>query len=199
MFDILQEMKNISTLVFDYDGVITIDEYRGLKVFCPNEDLVEKVEEKYYDKSEDSGLWDDLRQSFSLTISDAELKEALNYEDKEQEEYRKIFLAETEQYREKYELVLVSNQITSRAKYLKKRGDVGMFDHVFFSNEISLKKPDIKIFEYLLDTVSGKAHNCLFIDDAPENIQAAASLGFNTYLFNSLDRLSLEQVLTSFC
>ncbi|MEK9736949.1 MAG: HAD-IA family hydrolase, partial [Candidatus Nanopelagicales bacterium] len=53
----------------------------------------------------------------------------------------------------------------------------GMFDVVVISGEVGLRKPDPQIFELTLDQMQLTAGECVFVDDLPHNITAAADLG----------------------
>ncbi|MBM3905502.1 MAG: HAD family phosphatase [Thaumarchaeota archaeon] len=56
------------------------------------------------------------------------------------------------------------------------------FDHVYFSNEIGLAKPDPKIFDYLLEK---HQHSEIFlIDDKKENTDVAKMHGINAILYD---------------
>lgn len=55
------------------------------------------------------------------------------------------------------------------------------FEKVYLSYEMGLRKPDPEIFKRVLEENSLKAESTLFIDDSPQHIQAAASLGIQTY------------------
>lgn len=54
---------------------------------------------------------------------------------------------------------------------------------LFFSYKIGSRKPDRKIYEYALKVLDVKAHQCFFIDDLEENINAAKAIGMNAYQF----------------
>ena len=71
---------------------------------------------------------------------------------------------------------------------------LSLFDGLVFSGEIKLTKPDKKIFEYLLDKYSLDSSECIFIDDAPCNIEGAASAGIKGYLFDG-DATKLRKTL----
>lgn len=58
------------------------------------------------------------------------------------------------------------------------------FDGLLFSGSIGLVKPEKKIFEHLLNQFDLKAEECLFIDDAPRNIEGAKQVGIQGYLFD---------------
>lgn len=57
------------------------------------------------------------------------------------------------------------------------------FQGVVVSGQERLLKPDPPLFERLLARFSLSPPRTLFIDDRPDNIQAAAALGFSTHLF----------------
>lgn len=69
------------------------------------------------------------------------------------------------------------------------------FRDIVVSGELGLIKPDAAIFRALLDRVGRPAETCLFIDDAPRNVAAAARLGFATHRF--VEPESLEAELTA--
>ena len=45
------------------------------------------------------------------------------------------------------------------------------------------REPDPAIYRYLLDTHGLRAEDTVFIDDAPRNVEAAASLGMHAVRF----------------
>lgn len=56
------------------------------------------------------------------------------------------------------------------------------FDGIYLSYELHKAKPDAEVFEYILRDAGIRAEETLFFDDGPGNIEAAAKLGFQTYL-----------------
>ena len=56
------------------------------------------------------------------------------------------------------------------------------FDALYLSYEMKASKPDDEIFLKLLEAEQVKPSECLFFDDGPRNIEAAARLGFQTHL-----------------
>lgn len=71
-------------------------------------------------------------------------------------------------------------------------GFFSLFEGIVVSGEEKLIKPDSRIFEVLLERYSLKAEECVFIDDSPANVSAAASLGFNAVLFDEVSRVRSE-------
>lgn len=53
----------------------------------------------------------------------------------------------------------------------------GMFDVVVISGEVGMRKPDPAIFHLTLERMELGPGDCVFVDDLPHNIGAAADLG----------------------
>lgn len=73
-----------------------------------------------------------------------------------------------------------------------RRGVLGLdkyFERVFVSHEINVRKPDPKIFHYLLENTKIKPEECVFIDDKEANVNAAKDLGMQGYVFDGVDGL----------
>ena len=52
-----------------------------------------------------------------------------------------------------------------------------MFDAVVISGEVGMRKPERQIFELALERIALPAGECVFIDDLPHNVSAAAEAG----------------------
>ena len=59
-----------------------------------------------------------------------------------------------------------------------------LFDGLVFSGPLGITKPHKEIFEYLLNTYSLDANECIFIDDRDDNIAGAEAVGIKGYLFD---------------
>jgi 2-haloacid dehalogenase len=66
------------------------------------------------------------------------------------------------------------------------------FDEIVISGEVKLIKPDPRIFELLLNRISRRASDCVYIDDSAVNVAAAQALGFQTIHFTTGARLREE-------
>lgn len=56
------------------------------------------------------------------------------------------------------------------------------FDRLFLSYKMGVAKPSPEIFHKMISEAGFEAHETLFIDDGPANIETASQLGFHTYL-----------------
>ena len=91
----------------------------------------------------------------------------------------------------KYQIGILSNITPETRKTLHNEWFTS-FDHVYFSNEIGIAKPDPQVFRYVLDR---HAHSeIFFIDDKQENIDAAKRHGINSILYKGQTDLISEIV-----
>lgn len=64
-----------------------------------------------------------------------------------------------------------------------------LFHKAYFSFDTHLAKPDPDAFEFIINQHDLKPEKTLFIDDSPENISVANSLGIKTYLLQKPERI----------
>lgn len=63
------------------------------------------------------------------------------------------------------------------------------FESILVSADIGLVKPDPAIFQLLLERIGRTPAECIYIDDNPKNVTAAARLGFDAIAFHSAVQL----------
>jgi epoxide hydrolase-like predicted phosphatase len=79
-----------------------------------------------------------------------------------------------------YRLGLLSNAWVNARPLLSKHFDfIDAFDVSVFSSEVGIRKPDLAIFNLMIEKMSVKAENTIFIDDMPSNVKGAKSAGLN--------------------
>ncbi|MFD4568891.1 HAD family hydrolase [Streptomyces sp. NPDC058467] len=74
-------------------------------------------------------------------------------------------------------LVLVSNASVQLEEDLEVLELADLADDVVSSARVGIAKPDPRIFEIAVERAGVPAERCLFVDDTPENVEAAAALG----------------------
>lgn len=80
-----------------------------------------------------------------------------------------------------YKVYILSNIPEDSYIYLKEHYNfIDQVDGGIYSYQHKLIKPDVEVFEVLLDQYDLKANECIFIDDKKENIRTAERLGFYT-------------------
>jgi len=67
-----------------------------------------------------------------------------------------------------------------------------MFDAVVISGEVGMRKPEPQIFELALGRMGLPAGECVFIDDIPQNISAAAEAGLVGIVHRTFDETASE-------
>nr|MBI5455700.1 HAD family phosphatase [Candidatus Levybacteria bacterium] len=87
---------------------------------------------------------------------------------------------------------VLSNVWTSFAKHNYDLGYYGIFDHVFLSHELKMRKPDKEIFYYVLEKLSIKPEEVIFIDDMRHNVLAANEVGIYGLLYTNTSMLVKE-------
>jgi putative hydrolase of the HAD superfamily len=84
--------------------------------------------------------------------------------------------------RETYRLAALSN--TNALHWKRLEGEFGiptLFERVFTSYELGLRKPDPAIYVHTLSALNVRAEDVLFFDDNPANIAAARDLGMQAH------------------
>lgn len=79
-------------------------------------------------------------------------------------------------------IAILSNLMYFDKRRINDQYDLSKFDYVYLSFEIGMRKPDEKIYKYVLDDLKVKPEDILFIDDDYQNILAAKKCGWNTCL-----------------
>jgi epoxide hydrolase-like predicted phosphatase len=89
-------------------------------------------------------------------------------------------------------LAVLSNTIEPHAKALRDAGLYDGFDYLFLSHEVGMRKPDPSIYQYALEELGTKPEATIFVDDDPENVEAAEALGIKGVIFTDTDRVVAE-------
>ena len=93
----------------------------------------------------------------------------------------------------RYELALLSDHAREWIAYIKSiHPFLKRFKHTFFSYDLRRTKRDPAAFLQVLDATSVPPHRCLFIDDNPNNVTVAESVGISGIRFVSAEQLAAE-------
>ncbi len=199
--------KNIKTLIFDLGGVIiNLDPHASLKalealVDLTAESMPQDLEHEIFLQYE-RGEIDDA--AFRKAVGKIYRFEAHVTDEHTDEAWNKMLLDIPREridllrtLRKKYPLYLLSNtnfihiekvnQILEEQTGVKKLND--LFDKVYYSFEMNMRKPDLEIFEFVLKENNLDPEETLFIDDNIHNIEGAAKLNIQTLHVTSPDTL----------
>ncbi len=199
----LQGIKNI---IFDLGGVIyAIDYLATIRAF---KDLGIKNFEQIYAKAGQSDLFDALETG---RISKAEflreIKGYLNSSISDDDvinswnamliDFMPDALKCLKTLNGDYRIFLLSNTNEIHIKEIKSR--VGkafysefcqLFEQVYFSYDLGLRKPNIEVFTYILSEKDLDPSETLFIDDSPQHIDGALQAGLKAYHLKDDERIS---------
>ena len=94
-------------------------------------------------------------------------------------------------------LYILSNMHVASIAYLESQHNVfDLFDGAVISCRVQKVKPDVNIYEHLLNKYQLDTVETVFVDDMPENLEAASSIGIQTirFLDPSQCRRALEKI-----
>ncbi len=202
-------MKKIDNIIFDLGNVILDIDYQStIKAF---EKIGIENASILYSKSSQTKIFDQLetgkitKEDFILEIqkiipkaSKSEIINAWNAIIKDLPESRIDIL---KSLKDKFSIFLLSNTNSIHINYIVKKIGRGkydefynLFDKVYYSHEVKLRKPDPNIFKLVIIENNLKIKNTLFIDDSIQHINSAKKLGLQTYHLNN----SIESLETIF-
>lgn len=198
------DLTGIKNIIFDLGGVIldidynlTIQAFEALDL--PNikaqyskmsqSDVFDKIETGAISPAEFRNM---IRELSSKDLSDQEIDTAWNALIQHLPQGRIELL---EQLKKDYRLFLLSN--TNEIHYqdytevIKRENGIEglepLFEKTYLSHEMGLRKPDPKIFEVVLAENNLKPEETLFIDDSPQHIESAKTLGIKAYHLDNED------------
>lgn len=193
----MQNFNQVKNIIFDLgDVIINIDFMLTFKAFQQVSGFeLDKVislfeEHQIYDYIERGGVTNEefalfLKNIFNLSLSTEEVlkcwsallldipKERIDLIQKLSNKYRIFILSNTS-----YPHILDVNQIleeTTGVNNLK-----NLCEKVYYSFDISMRKPALDIYEYVLKDSDLKASETLFLDDNYDNIVGANQVGIHT-------------------
>jgi putative hydrolase of the HAD superfamily len=105
----------------------------------------------------------------------------------------------TEMHSSGVKTALLSNMPHEMARYVRQKfAWLDQFDHLTFSAEVSLVKPDAAIYEHSLRGVGVAASEALFVDDKLPNVLGARAVGMQAIQFRSAEQFGNELVQLGF-
>ncbi len=127
-----------------------------------------------------------ISQKLHGSVSDTDIQNAWN---SILTDYRTESMKHLEKLKNKYNLYLLSNTNAIHHEHfdrilfnqMRVKSLDSYFTKTYYSHQIGMRKPDFKTYEFVLNDAGIIAAETLFIDDLPENVAAASSLGFQTH------------------
>ena len=189
-------MKKCKAIIFDLGAVIlninyqnTIDEFTKLGVNNATTFYSKKVQTNLFNQIETGMISSNeflkalQKETKNANINQVEKAWNAMLLDLPEERIQLI-----EKLKNNYSIYLLSNtnaiHIDAIKKQLGKRKWLAfckLFDKMYLSHELGLRKPDVKIFEYILNEQKLKAEEVFFIDDSPQHIASAKKIGIHCH------------------
>lgn len=94
-----------------------------------------------------------------------------------------------------YHLFVLSNASDAFLSIFPREMPMELFDGCVYSAGVKLVKPDVRIFQHLLEKYSLNAEECLFLDDVEENTAGARKAGMQTVCFTGDYKTLREELL----
>lgn len=202
--------KDIKNIIFDLGGVllnidyhITINQFKDMGIQHFDELFSQAQQSHLFDNFEtgkisESEFISQLQAFFHIQRSQEEIILAWNSMLLDFPIERKETL---KKYAAQYNVVLLSNTNETHVRAFRNilENTFGeywfddVFQNVYYSNEIGLRKPNKDVFEYVLDQNQFDAAETLFFDDSIQHIEGAKELGIQT--IHLVDR-KIEDFLT---
>jgi HAD superfamily hydrolase (TIGR01509 family) len=86
-------------------------------------------------------------------------------------------------------VVCCTNTIESHFEEHLRLGNYSIFDFVYSSHLMGVKKPNPEIFKRIIDLERALAEDVYFIDDDERNVEVAQDIGVTAHLFISAEKL----------
>lgn len=200
-------MQNIKNIIFDYGNVIfSIDFKRSQEAFKqlgirnPDEFFGHRQQDQIFDKFDRGEVSADEFRAYvkqkigNNDVTDQQITDAWNS--------LLIGIAPGNhdlllKLKEKYRTFLLSNINDIHYNYIMNylKTDFGfednehLFEKTYYSHLMGKRKPEIAIFKQVLKENNLKAEETLFIDDSPQHLEAASTLGIQTFLMTVPDTI----------
>lgn len=183
-------IKQYTTLILDMYGVI-LNEPKGRLLDYSRDNLSKEEYSRIEELIHKERLFD---KAGAGEIDAREFMNMLGYSDWEYHSKRYIdnyltldsgFIEFAEKVKDKYELVLLSNDIAEWSEYIcEKFGLNKYFAHKTVSASVKCRKPELKIYDLTLEAIGKSPYECIFVDNNVKNLHSAEEVGIAPILFD---------------
>ena len=210
------ELNQYSAIFWDFGGVITSSPFEAFNKFEIENDLPENFLRKVNSTNPQNNAWALLEQS---KINQMEFNELFFKESSElgygvevlkvlnllegDLRLRMVDIIKTLKKMKFTQACITNNFIPDYENQpdmidLNKKAEIfNLFDFIFESKEIGVRKPDQAFYDYVLETVGISPKKIIFLDDLGINLKPAKAMGMTTIkvISESQARADLETIL----
>ncbi|MGA2814616.1 MAG: HAD family phosphatase [Candidatus Acidiferrum sp.] len=196
----LSHKRLVRTVVFDYGNVLgleqTLEDMKGMALVCgiPHErfsDLYWKLRSPY-DRGAIDGpaYWRAVAGQQELGLSRDQIatlirldSESISRPNQDAVQWAKLL------HEESVALALLSNMPLELSRHVTKSfPTLSAFEHLIYSCDHGSIKPEPAIYRNCLELLKVVPQDILYFDDRAENVEAAAELGINSILFDTVEK-----------
>lgn len=92
-------------------------------------------------------------------------------------------------HHEGFPLTLLSNMPLELSRHVTKSfPSLSAFEYLIYSCDYGSIKPELAIYRTCLDLLKAEPQDILYLDDRADNVEAAARLGINSVLFDTVEK-----------
>src|ERR1700729_2939653 len=92
-------------------------------------------------------------------------------------------------HQERFPLTLLSNMPLELSRHVTKSfPSLSTFEYLIYSCDYGSIKPELAIYRNCLELLRAAPQEILYLDDRAENVEAAARLGINAVLFDTVEK-----------
>jgi len=96
-------------------------------------------------------------------------------------------------HHEGFPLTLLSNMPLELSRHVTKSfPSLSTFEHLIYSCDYRSIKPELALYRNCLELLKAEPQDILYLDDRAENVEAAARLGINSVLFDTVEKTALR-------
>lgn len=89
--------------------------------------------------------------------------------------------------RPRLQVAALTNTFSFGRSLIERHGIASLFDFIVSSAEEGLRKPDERIYHLTLERLGRRPEEVAFVDDVPDNVDAAKRLGIHGILYRSVE------------
>ena len=195
----LSRKRSVQAVVFDYGNVLcleqTLEDMKGMALVCGISD--ERFSEFYwklrppYDRGDIDGpaYWTAVGRQQELGLSRDQIATLikLDCESITRPNQGAVQWAELLRH-EGFPLTLLSNMPFELSRHVTKSfQSLSGFEYLIYSCDYGSMKPEPAIYRKCLELLKAAPQDILYLDDRAENVEAAARLGINAVLFDTVE------------
>jgi len=197
--DIKNIVFDIGNVLVDIDFKTVADEFKKIAITDFSSIVSYNKQESFFDLFEKGKISakefrDTLRKFLKPNISDETIDAAWNSILISYPKQKFELLGELKRH---YQVLALSNTNEIHVAALNKAAKekfgkekfADFFHYAYYSNETGFRKPELEIYELMLQQQFLNPHETLFIDDKEENIEAAKALHIQAFHLTDRDKL----------